>query len=473
MYHCPLFLVAAVLLLGRAAVAEDKRFLDSWKPGDNWDIHVDEYPKDGEAKTSLLHLVVLAPEKWEKVPVWRLAFIVPAKPKAEQFVTLIAQTDGWPMKSFRILAKDVPDQPLVKVGSARVFKNVPDGIPAEVFPFAGPTSILEENKDGRLDLTVNEEEGLLILRATVDVAGQKVKIRQVWAAGDPWWREYERSVNGRKDLVARRVARVAAPEKKPAAWKEGFAAASDPRCQAKVSVSDPHPELPELLRILEKATGLSFEIDGKLTGHAPAFGFLSMKGAPAWNLMKLIAEQELEQGRWDKTETGYRLTAKASVVKTRPKPVETAAKERPVNLRGDPRLKSLVALADARPKLAVLLDELRGATRLELTLAEQLAGHNPDFGVISTKNPYYAWQLMNLIAEKELRDGRWEKTDTGYRLTGTSLGSPDAPPRWNVSLLIALGALGVAGAGVAYQMRRRRKVRQAGAEPSDRAASGV
>src|SRR5262245_53952929 len=89
------------------------------------------------------------------------------------------------------------------------------------------------------------------------------------------------------------------------------------------------------------------------------------------------------------------------------------------SLRGDPRLQVRVALQGKHPPLSVVLSRLERATGLRLALDEGLADHEPDLGHLQVKNAP-AWSIMELVAEKKLEGGRWEKTDAGYRLLGKS-----------------------------------------------------
>src|SRR5262245_49297407 len=86
--------------------------------------------------------------------------------------------------------------------------------------------------------------------------------------------------------------------------------------------------------------------------------------------------------------------------------------ENPYYLRSDPQLQVRLNLDTERPKLAHIVAKLRDATGLELTVDESLSDHDPDFDSIQpSQNGYRAWQLMELVAEKDLQSGYWEKTE--------------------------------------------------------------
>src|SRR5207249_2539861 len=99
--------------------------------------------------------------------------------------------------------------------------------------------------------------------------------------------------------------------------------------------------------------------------------------------------------------------------------------------RLDPKLQVKHNLVEANPKLGNLLERLRKATGLTMTLADNLTYHEPEMGVMQMPNAS-SWSLMELIALMDIDNGRWEKTDTGYRLTGQSkaLRPPPRPSHW-------------------------------------------
>ena len=80
---------------------------------------------------------------------------------------------------------------------------------------------------------------------------------------------------------------------------------------------------------------------------------------------------------------------------------------------------------------------------------------------------WQAWQLMELLQDKEMTDGRWEKTEDGYRLTGISKVAParaattDDPQASNyLGTLIVIGAvalLAVSGGLILVSVRRSRR----------------
>jgi len=107
------------------------------------------------------------------------------------------------------------------------------------------------------------------------------------------------------------------------------------------------------------------------------------------------------------------------------KPVSQDPSSKGNPLRFDQRLWAR-AHVDRKPTVAHIIEKVREATKLDITIAPELKGHEPDLGVVLPEEKgWYAFQLMSFPL-KQLENGRWEKTATGYRLEGKSLLSP--PP---------------------------------------------
>ena len=92
-----------------------------------------------------------------------------------------------------------------------------------------------------------------------------------------------------------------------------------PALQVRVKVQTKQPSLEHLIAQLHEATGLQFELDDNLKQHQPDFGQLmpSKKGFRAWQIMEMIADTDLDDGVWEPTRQGYRLTA-ATTLKPSP-----------------------------------------------------------------------------------------------------------------------------------------------------------
>jgi hypothetical protein len=238
----------------------------------------------------------------------------------------------------------------------------------------------------------------------------------------------------------------------------------DLKLHAKVTIVQDGPPLPEVLHTLSKATGLSLSVAKNLESHYPALGGVTMRNAPAWMVMKLVAEKDLEDGRWEKIEGGYRLIATRSL---REKPVaghpsQPEGKPDVYYLTLDQRLWAKLSVQEDPASLNVLQDRLQQATGLSMTLADNLQQHNPQLGGISFNNAR-AWELMKLIEGKDLKDGRWEKTPDGYRLAATaSLRERDIPvlsvPWWQRPLvLVSAFSLALAAIGFLVILQRSKR----------------
>jgi hypothetical protein len=117
------------------------------------------------------------------------------------------------------------------------------------------------------------------------------------------------------------------------------------------------------------------------------------------------------------------------------------------------------------PPVQEVIDRLRDATQLNLTLGESLRYHSPTLGSMQLRDAP-AFAVMELLAERQIGDGYWEKTKDGYRLTGKSLALRPPATALTTGKLAALGGGGgllaaLAAAAVVYT-RRRAAVRAGG-----------
>lgn len=103
--------------------------------------------------------------------------------------------------------------------------------------------------------------------------------------------------------------------------------ARDPRLTVPVTMVLERAELREVLQGLREATGVTLTLDKRLERHDPELGSLEMRKAPAWTIMKLVAQKQLDDGRWEKDGDGYRLVANASLHE---KPLPAPAWKRPL-----------------------------------------------------------------------------------------------------------------------------------------------
>jgi hypothetical protein len=254
---------------------------------------------------------------------------------------------------------------------------------------------------------------------------------------------------------------------------------SDPRLQVKMNFNyQKDPALDGWFGILGEATKLSFSLAEPPADGKPAFNGQASQGMFAHRLLISGANANFDNAWWEKTDDGYRLHGTPKKVISPGEEKDTAAKRKArdeavakatknqsdftakfphlAQLRADQRLHVKLSFVEHQPKLPDMIRHLETATRLRLTISESLAHHDPDFGMMDDIRPGYfnfanhsAWMLMELIGDRDLTDGRWVKTDDGYRLEGESRAlrlPPPPPPVWPwVVAAIAFVAVGSAG----------------------------
>ncbi len=86
----------------------------------------------------------------------------------------------------------------------------------------------------------------------------------------------------------------------------------DPRLQQRVAAELVNPRTYEVLKELEKSTGLAMTLDGRLQSLDPDFGVLNLNYVPAWSVMEMTAERQPLPARWDPTENGFILVSPSS-----------------------------------------------------------------------------------------------------------------------------------------------------------------
>jgi hypothetical protein len=142
-----------------------------------------------------------------------------------------------------------------------------------------------------------------------------------------------------------------------------------------------------------------------------------------------------------------------------------------VPLGKDGRLHTRLTIVERDPELHDVLNRLGAATKLTFVLADNLADHDPDLGAMSLKN-VHAFSFMELIAMRDLQNGRWTQIDGGYRLEGVSKRlRPPPPPKpfpwgWVAMAITAIVAGGVAI--VLYGRRHLGNAAETGQRPSRR-----
>src|ERR1700687_3879965 len=96
-------------------------------------------------------------------------------------------------------------------------------------------------------------------------------------------------------------------------------------------------------------------------------------------------------------------------------PGQKVLDENPYYLRSDPRLQVTLNVESRTPTIAQIIASLREATGLDLTVDPSLQNHQPDYGVLQhSQRGFHAWQLMEMVAQRNMERGYWDKTDKGY-----------------------------------------------------------
>jgi len=113
---------------------------------------------------------------------------------------------------------------------------------------------------------------------------------------------------------------------------------TDPRLRVPLSFDLASPSVDDLLRELHKATGVDFTHADGIQNKRPAFGSLSLRGVPAWQVMDDVAASKRVEGRWEVDGAGYRLVPNGN----------------PVVIPEDAPSKSAGAPADDRPQRLIL-----------------------------------------------------------------------------------------------------------------------
>jgi len=244
----------------------------------------------------------------------------------------------------------------------------------------------------------------------------------------------------------------------------------DPKLQVFMDRPRALAEIDDLMRDLGRATGSQFALAKKVEHHRPLLteGGISVPQKPrAFEVMQLLAQTQLVAGEWSKVDAGYLLSAEESTAekawaikraadeKAAQAAADAAAYAEKYPLRIDPRLKVSLKLTDPYLGLEKLLQELSKATGLTVALDDSLERHRPRLEIKTGEMP--AWQLMEWLAEQDLRHGHWSKSEDGYRLVGESSALAALPTRrfWNLAGFI-LGGAAVLAAVVAVVLRVRR-----------------
>jgi hypothetical protein len=308
-----------------------------WKKSDTWRITVQLYPKEKPAASQgppdflSIHVTVVGTQKVGASDCWKVFFIPDKEGQkmiGQSYCVMVDKETAWPRKVIRV--KDPCIATVEQRGEASVVIGAPKGFPLEIFPLVNLQEFRAEGLGTTLKLTKRGAgNDILVEAAYKSVKGDEVVIRQRWGEGETWWRDYERFVNGRKDLHARRGTagqaatppgsgkpdgpiKVQSPETK--GGPDLFYLRRDPRLQVKLNLVAKDPTVGELLDRLVQATGLKLTLDPSLSAHQPTYGEIEIRNGPAFSVMEIMEKRGLEGGRWEQVEDGYRLVGRSTAL---------------------------------------------------------------------------------------------------------------------------------------------------------------
>jgi hypothetical protein len=305
------------------------------------------------------------------------------------------------------------------------------------------------------------------------------------------------------------------PEKQPDEWLEMLK--KDPRLKHHLIFDHKvRPTADEWFAKFEKASGLKFAVVPQAKEGIITFN-ISSGGAPVWRLMQSLAQDQVLDGKWEKTDDGYLLhgTPNGKVSGMAVSTPEAIAKERayresfgkrkkltgtlfdlpkdhplrvdpeeakkyaatmkiippkdppgPDAHHADPRLRKRVTINVAMPKVEAALEKLREATGVRFTFAGIQNVQPAVNGIFVNGVP--AWEVMDAFAADKKVDGRWEKDGDGYRIVPRGEPLPAPPPvvsaaaeantlSWTIAAIIAIPIVFLAGGSVVILLLRRRK----------------
>jgi len=335
-----------------------------WKPADSWSLQMEQYSRletGNQASTRYaIRALVTGKGMADVTECWNVAF-VPGEgmpPHLENHYSVsVAKDSGWSLKVVhsRVLKRVsvhalsattiglghpynslgiVGATPMLKVGyikaseqsdwlnrfgKAKFVTAAPEGFPVEVIPL-GPLGSYSNPKAGaELTFSRKKEGDFVVLEAALKVdQTEKLLIRQKWIEGEKWWREYERYVDGRKDLHGRQVMPPPGKSAPPIDPNEPdpLYLRRDGRLQVFVEIEERGAKLSVLLERINKATSLLLTVDPSLADHQPDLGVIlqSKPGYRACDVMAIIERSQLENGRWVKTAKGYKLTGLSKAI---------------------------------------------------------------------------------------------------------------------------------------------------------------
>jgi hypothetical protein len=251
---------------------------------------------------------------------WKLIFFPndDFPPEAQhRIIVHVDKQHGWPRKATPVKSDAVVK--IQQVGEASFILDAPAGVPLDMLPLVPSQEFRDGPATLKFQSTRAGKDYLLELTYAID-GKEKLRVRQRWTEGDDWWRYYEKYLDGKLSLRARAfdappLDDAFAEVKPPPAKVDPHPLTKDKRLYAMVQVLPKRPSVAHLLRRMKEATGLEMEVEPGLELHVPDLGYLSPgpKGFFAWQLMEHLAKIEIDNGRWENTSTGYRLSGVSTV----------------------------------------------------------------------------------------------------------------------------------------------------------------
>ncbi len=309
-------LIASNLHLGAQADPAPPRPMDLWKNGEMLNLTI-EVPRQS---SFISHVVTSKSEPGKGDPSWHLTF-VPGDKAPTQFKSryriLVELKTAKTLRAFRF--PDNKDIAVETIGPITFITAAPEGVPLEWFAsFEAAEGRSESGKMvRRMTIRKEEEDGFVNVELTLTHNGiEELKVRQKWLPGEKWWREYERYVKGQKDLTARLLnppvlkKELAAKLKPIDDWNKfvkSHPLGRDVKLNPPLFLAEKDPKLSYLLERLSASTGLRFTVADNLADHDPDLDDLYRKHELVHTYMEIIAKRDLDDGRWEKIEGGYRL----------------------------------------------------------------------------------------------------------------------------------------------------------------------
>jgi prepilin-type N-terminal cleavage/methylation domain-containing protein len=305
-----------------------------WRSGEKLYLHVDYFPDERSTNNGISQVIkpdyakgklyvevaFLGTEKVGRVavPCQRVEFRIkerdPVVPGSLKYTLFIDPTSGWTVRAqernieLTYLTDDSKTAFLVSPNVSHM--------PLEFFPPNGEGERIFKGKGLELHIKGTREGRFHHTTASFkDVKGNDILVRQKWLEGGTWWNDFERFVNGRRNLSARVIAELpqAITKKKSAPDTKlfPFPLRLDPKLRAVVAFTETKPKIDLLMAGLSTATGLKICVADELQGHDPELGYVqpdAKEGWKAWQIMEMLQNRDLERGKWIKTAEGYSLT---------------------------------------------------------------------------------------------------------------------------------------------------------------------